>query len=96
MRTLILQPFLGHYLVNPKPFSQVPSKYSAQAIIHHNFLCKKVHTILDKMRYMCCCVYVYVNVFKKNFYYYNASISATIKDREKIITDLKSSEYLEI
>jgi hypothetical protein len=37
----LILPFLAHYPVNLKPVSQIPSKYSAQAIFHHNFLWKK-------------------------------------------------------
>ncbi len=31
--------------------SQLPAMYSAQGIFQHHFPCKKVHTILDKIRY---------------------------------------------
>ncbi len=44
MRTLNLQWFKVEKII-----SHLPSKYSAQAIFDHNFLWKKVRTILDKI-----------------------------------------------
>ncbi len=44
VRTVNLQ-----YFKVEKIISQVPSKYSAQAIFDHNLLWKKVRTILDKI-----------------------------------------------
>ncbi len=43
--------------------SQLPSMYSVQGIFQHHFICKKVHIILDKIRYVnestmyICCIH---------------------------------------
>ncbi len=46
-------PIIHHCkFIHHKTLSQLPSKYSAQGIFQRHFPCKKVHPILDKIRYL--------------------------------------------